>query len=251
MDARIAVVTGAGSGIGRAVTVRLVGLGYEVVAIGRRRERLQETVETLGNQGDRIRIAAVDVGDSLALRRSLEGIGTVHALVANAGICRQAKLEDPDSDQVWNEVLTTNLDGVWHTFRSIGPSLCSSGRAVVVSSGLGKLGRAGYSAYTASKHAVLGLVKCLAMEMAHKRITVNAVCPGWVQTEMAKSDLVRTAEETGQSVQDVREAVFQGIPLRRFVEADEVAALICWLLSEDAAAVTGQAYNISSGEFFA
>ncbi len=251
MHKRIAVVTGAGSGIGRAVTVRLVDLGYEVVAIGRQKEPLLETVATLGDLGGRIRIAAVDVGDYKALSRALEGVGPVHALVANAGTCRRARLDDPDADMVWKDVLATNLDGVWHSFRAVGPTLCSDGRAVVVSSGLGKLGRAGYSAYTVSKHAVLGLVKCLSKELAEKRITVNAVCPGWVETEMAQADLSRTAKETGCSVSEAREDALQGIPLKRFVKADEVAALICWLISKDAAAVTGQAYNISSGEFFA
>jgi 3-hydroxybutyrate dehydrogenase len=250
MNAKRAVITGAGGGIGRGTASRLLGLGYEVVAVDRRAEVLEQVAADLGGDG-RIRPLAVDVTDGPALAEALGGIGEVSALVANAGICQQARLDDPNADQVWRDVLKVNLDGVWNTFRAAVPALVDGGRAVAVSSGLGKLGRPGYGAYTASKHGVLGLVKCLAKELAPRRITVNGVCPGWVDTEMAQADLVRTANQTGCSVEQAHADAVAGIPLGRFVAPDEVAALICWLLSDDAAAITGQAYNISCGEFFA
>lgn len=246
-----AVVTGAGSGIGRETVQRLVHLDYEVVALGRREASLRQTADEMGDKADRVHIAPVDVQDGYALEQVLRDVGPVHALVANAGICVQSRLDDPNADEVWKTVMGTNVDGVWNTFRAIVPSMPDDGRVVVVSSGLGKLGRGGYSAYTASKHAVLGLVKCVAMEVAPRRITVNAVCPGWVATEMAEGDLERTAKQTGRRVSDVREEALRNIPLGRFVKAGEVASLISWLLSTEAAAVTGQAYNISCGEFFA
>jgi NAD(P)-dependent dehydrogenase (short-subunit alcohol dehydrogenase family) len=250
VNAKRAIVTGAGGGIGRAVAARLLKDGYEVVAIDLRQEALARVADELGG-GERFRPVVVDVGDAAALADALKDVGEVRSLVAGAGICRQARLDDPDTDQVWRDVMRANVDGVWSCFRTVGPALVEGGRAVVISSGLGKLGRAGYSAYTASKHAVLGIVKCLAQELAPRRITVNAVCPGWVATEMAEADLVRTAKQQGSTAEDVRRAALEGIPLRRFVEADEVAALTCWLLTDDAAAITGQAYNISCGEFFA
>lgn len=250
MSIQRAIVTGAGGGIGRAISARLLERGYQVVAIDRRQDVLAGVAEDLGG-GERLSTLAVDVTDLAAMTAALDGIGDIAGLVANAGICRQARLDDPDGDEVWRDVLAVNLDGVWNTFRAAVPALVDGGRAVAVSSGLGKLGRSGYSAYTASKHGVLGVVKCLSQELAPRRIAVNAVCPGWVATEMAEADLVRTAAQTGNAVDEVRRAAVAGIPLGRFVEADEVAALICWLLSDDASAITGQAYNISCGEFFA
>lgn len=250
MSVKRAVVTGAGSGIGRATASRLLDEGYEVVAIGRRGETLQQTADDLTG-GERFRPLVVNVTDGEALAGALEGIGRVCTVVANAGICQTAWLDDAHADQVWKDVLEVNLDGVWNTFRAVLPVLEDGAHAVVVSSGLGKLGRAGYGAYTASKHGVLGLVKCLAAELASRRITINAVCPGWVATDMAETDLLRAASRSGSSVEEIRQAALAGIPLGRFVDPDEVAALICWLLSDNAAAVTGQAYNISCGEFFA
>jgi NAD(P)-dependent dehydrogenase (short-subunit alcohol dehydrogenase family) len=208
-------------------------------------------IRDMGDNGRRVMPLALDVRDGSVLGDALLKMGPVDALVANAGVCKQSRIDDPDADDIWKELMSINLDGVWQTFRAVVPLLKTDGRAVVVSSGLGKLGRAGYSAYTASKHGVIGLTKCLAKELAPKRITVNAVCPGWVDTEMAKRDLARTAEEEGATFDQVKKTALEGIPLGRFVEAEEVAKLICWLISEDAAAITGEAYNISCGEFFA
>ncbi len=251
MNRPLAIVTGAGSGIGRATTHRLARDGYDVIALSRRLQSLNDTIQSLDDDRERVRPIAVDVREHHRLTEMMAEAGPIQAVVANAGICRQARLDDSDADEVWSETLSTNLDGVYYTLRAAGPHLAPNARVVVVSSGLGKLGRAGYSAYTASKHALLGLVKCLAKELAPSGTTVNAVCPGWVDTPMARADLERTAQQTGQPVAEIRQAALAGIPLNRFVSADEVASLIRWLISEEAGAVTGQAYNISCGEFFA
>jgi len=244
------IVTGAAGGIGRATVARLLDRGHEVVAADLRGDALREVAAELDG-GDRLKTVAVDVTDLGAMTAALDSVGELSGVVADAGICLQARLDEPNADQIWRDVLSVNLHGVWNTFRAAVPSLTVGGSAVAVSSGLGKLGRPGYGAYTASKHGVLGLVKCLSKELAPRAITVNGVCPGWVATEMAEADLVRTAKQKGRAVEDERRAATAGIPLGRFVEADEVAALICWLLSDDARAITGQAYNISCGEFFA
>ena len=147
--------------------------------------------------------------------------------------------------------LSVNLQGAYAVLGAAAPRMPDGGRIVAVSSGLGKLGRAGYSAYCASKHALLGVVKCTARELAPRGITVNAVCPGWVDTPMARADVARAALASGRSADEVRAEVAAGIPIGRMVEPAEVAALIAWLCSPEAAAVTGEAYNISGGEFFA
>ncbi len=250
MNKKNAIVTGAGSGIGREVAKRLAARGLRVYAIGRNEPALEETVQMIGASGEAQAVKA-DVTDYDVMKKVFDEIGPVSVFIANAGVCEQASLKDSHADEVFNKTMSTNVKSVWNSFRLLEPRFDEGGSAVVVSSGLGKLGRAGYGAYTASKHAVIGLVKCFAKELAEKGITVNAVCPGWVDTEMAQNDLVVTAKAQGSTPDEIKKQALEGIPLKRFVKAEEVAALIDWLTSDQAKAITGQAYNISCGEFFA
>lgn len=241
-----ALVTGAGSGIGREAVSMLVDLGYEVWALGRREEPLRETAHLSGSP-DHVHVLSVDVASSESMKNALGDL-SFDVLVANAGVCKQAGLDDPNADEVWHQVMSTNVDGVWNTFRSA--RLNDNGRAVVVSSGLGKNARANYTAYTASKHAVLGMTKCFALELAVRGIRVNAVCPGWVDTSMSRGDLVRTAQENGTTPDAEYAVAIEPIALKRFVMPAEVSSLIGFLISDASSAITGQSYNISCGEFF-
>ncbi len=245
---RLAVVTGASSGIGLAVVERLVARGDRVMAVARRPEGLAELTARFGAQ---VQPLAVDVGDHAALHATLAALPPVHTLVLSAGVCKQARLDEEADDATWWETLNVNLHGSYFAMKAVAPTMPAGGRIVAVSSGLGKLGRPGYAAYCASKHALLGVVKCVSKELAPRGITVNAVCPGWVDTPMARADVVKTAHERGVEATAVEAGIYAGIPIGRMVSADECAALICWLASPEAAAVTGEAYNISGGEFFA
>ena len=248
--AKRAVVTGAGSGIGRECAHLLSEKGYEIIAVGRTSATLEETVSTAPGPGVIIPMV-MDVADRAAHRGAFAALDSVDIFIAAAGICAQGRLDEEGADDVWERTMATNVDGVWYMFRELYDKLAEDGRAVVVSSGLGKLGRHGYGAYTASKHAVLGLVKCFAKELAPRRITVNGVCPGWVDTKMARADLVHTASVHGTTPEEERAAAEAAITLNRFVTAREVAQLILFLASTEAGGITGQAYNISGGEFFA
>ncbi len=228
----VACVTGAAGGIGRAVVARLRADGHTVLAVGRTAAGLPvaEGVVPL----------VADVTDPEALVHALAPWPHLDVVVANAGRCETADVLDPHGAEVWRRVLAVNLDGAFHTLRAAGPKLRAGGRALAVSSGLGLGGRAGYTAYGAAKHGVIGLVRSLALEWAPRGVTVNAVCPGWVRTAMSAGDLAHHGWTEAQAAAD--------IPLGRFVEPEEVADLIGFLASARAGMITGQAYPISGGE---
>lgn len=249
MSDRLSVVTGASSGIGEAVVDQLVARGDRVLAIALDADKLTRLAARYPNE--RVIPAAIDVADRQALEARIRAAGPIHTLVLSAGICKQARLAEDGDDALWFRTLDVNLHGVYFAMRAAAPAMVSGGRIVVISSGLGKLGRPGYAAYCASKHAVLGVVKCVSKELAPRGITVNAVCPGWVDTPMARADVTKTALERGQSEAEVLRTIEAAIPTGRWVSAPECAALILWLASPEAASVTGEAYNISGGEFFA
>jgi NAD(P)-dependent dehydrogenase (short-subunit alcohol dehydrogenase family) len=247
MTNSIAVVTGAGSGIGREVALHFARKQLHVFAVGRNRDKLHKTV-ALANAGESIVPICADITHPDSLRLALSDIGRVDILVVNAGICERANMSDSDAADVWQKVIATNLTGSWHTLHGVCDRLAEGARVVMVSSGLGKTGRAGYTAYAASKHGMLGIMRCLSLEWAPRKITVNAVCPGWVNTEMALADLNTTASLQGTSVHLENKKATENIPMGRFVTSHEVASLIGWLCSDDSRMITGQAYNISGGE---
>ncbi|PKN44299.1 MAG: NAD(P)-dependent oxidoreductase, partial [Deltaproteobacteria bacterium HGW-Deltaproteobacteria-17] len=236
-------------GIGRAITQRLCADGWLVHAVGRNLGPLRATA-ALCPEGAVVPLV-LDVADLEAYAAAFGHIPVVHALIANAGICRQATLDDDFADEVWRTTMRVNVDAVWQLFRTLHGRLADGGRAVIISSGLGKLGRPGYGAYVASKHAVLGLTKCFSRELAPRAITVNAICPGWVDTPMARGDLARNAATFGTTPELEYGKACEAIALHRFVQPEEIAALAAFLLSPGAAAITGESYNISCGEFFA
>lgn len=219
--------------------------GARVIALGRRLAPLEALAAEFGPA---IAPRPCDVTDPGALARALGDVDRLDAIVVNAGRCEAAQMDDAEAEAVWRRVMAVNLDGAFNTLRVAGPKLRAGGRVVLVSSGLGRRGRAGYAAYTAAKHGVIGLARALALEWAPRRVTVNAICPGWVDTAMARGDLGKAAERAGIPPSDARSAAEAAIPLGRFVDADEVAALVSWLCAPSAGMITGQAYGISGGE---
>lgn len=248
---RTILITGGSSGIGLETARAFVANGDDVHIASRSAQKLQTAKQELADShGGHVTTHPLDVTDQAAVDALFVELGALDVLVANAGVCLQARLDDANTDEVWRTTMDVNVNGVYYCLKAAQKTLVDGGSIVTVSSGLGKNARAGYEAYTASKHAVLGLTKCVALELAPRGIRVNAVCPGWVDTPMSRGDSAEGARRAGVEVDEFRQEAIAGIPLGRMVEAEDVAELIAFLCSSKARAITGQSYNIACGEFF-
>lgn len=249
---RAALVTGGGSGIGRGIAFALARAGARVAVSGRREGPLRETVAALRAGGHEAIFRTMDVADPQSVRDGVADLaarfdGRIDVLVNNAGIGGPNACSAAGEDR-WHEILRTNLDGVFFGSRETLRFMPDGGRVVNISSVLGKFGVPGYTAYCASKHGVIGFTKALALELAPRRITVNAVCPGWVETDMAKAGMELIAQASGTSYEAARHAALAAVPLGRILEPDEIGAMVVYLASPAASGVTAQAFSICGGQ---
>ena len=234
LEGKHVAVTGAGTGIGRAIAERLAAEGARLTLLARDESRLHDVAP-----GARTR--SLDIRDRDAVLAAFDE--PLDALVANAGIGGPNAHGDGDR---FDDIVRTNLYGTYWCVRAVEPLLPDGGRIVVTSSILARIGVAGYTAYCASKAGLLGLVRSLAAELAPRRIQVNAICPGWVDTDMAWEGL---SDWPGLTAAEAWEIAQREVPLRRMSEPAEIAGTVAWLLSEDAVGVTGQAIDQNNGAF--
>jgi 3-hydroxybutyrate dehydrogenase len=178
------------------------------------------------------------------LTREADGIDV---LVNNAGVGGGEPIAESDVER-WRRTIDTNLSGTYLASRAVVPLMGESGRVINISSVLGRFGVPGYTAYCASKHGVIGFTRALALELASMGVTVNAICPGWVDTEMAVDGMRLGAEAMGISFQDFRDRALGAVPIKRIIQPQEVAGLVGFLASAGASAITGQTYNICGGQ---
>jgi NAD(P)-dependent dehydrogenase (short-subunit alcohol dehydrogenase family) len=242
---RRAVVTGGGRGIGRAIAAALSKAGHEVTVLGRTESALKEAVKAGAAKAFR----QVDVSDGATLAAALSEIGPVDILVNNAGIADSAPFVKTDLD-FFHRVMAVNFDSVVVATRAVLPGMIERGfgRVVSVASVAGLKGFPYVTAYVASKHAVVGLTRALAQEVAKTGVTVNAVCPGYVDTELVSRSAARIAAKSGRKAAEVTKEFIKGNPQGRLVTVDEVADAVLWLTGDLAAAVNGQAIAVDGGE---
>ncbi len=245
------LVTGGGRGIGRAIALAFAEPGSRVASAARTRAQLEETAAAIRDRGAEAVLLPMDVADESAVAAGfaeLRKIGDrLDVLVNNAGIGGGLPLHKTDTAS-WRRILDTNVWGTFLVTRQSVPLLADGGRVVNMSSVLGRFGVPGYTAYCASKHAVIGFTRALALELVDRRITVNAICPGWVDTDMAAQGMQTAASVMGVSVEEFRRQAIGDVPIKRIIQPDEVATLVKFLASPQAAAITGQTYNICGGQ---
>lgn len=247
-----AVVTGAGRGIGAAIARTLASQGAKISLLGRNRDSLDKIAAELSNGAETCVIVA-DVTNGSALQaafgRARERFGPVTILVNNAGQARSAPLHTAD-DSLWDEMLAVNLGGVYRCIRCALPDMLQAGRGRIVNiaSTAGLTGYAYVTAYCAAKHGVIGLTRALAMELARKNITVNAVCPGYADTDMVRDAVANIQAKTGRDEAAARAALTARNPQGRLIAPEEVAQTVLWLCSSGAASITGQSIAVAGGE---
>jgi NAD(P)-dependent dehydrogenase (short-subunit alcohol dehydrogenase family) len=255
LDGKAAFVTGGGRGIGRAIALGFAREGARVFVVARSASEVASVATEIreGRGGESASHSTCDVADpqSVALAfdeaRAFFGRGP-DILVNNAGIAESAKFTDT-SDELWRRHIAVNLSGTFYCMRAALPAMVERGwgRVINVASIAGKTGAAYIAAYSASKHGVLGLTRSAALEVATKGVTVNAVCPGYVDTEMTARALGQIEAKTGRSRAEALETIKRMSPQNRLVTAEEVAAVALLLASEEGRGITGQAINVDGG----
>ncbi len=249
---RIVLVTGGGRGIGRAIAMAFAAHGSYVALTGRTQATLVAVAQDIQRLGGKALPLTCDVTrkrDVEAARNKIgDEFGPVQILVNNAGMAPAAGfLEMPD--ELWEEVLKVNLTGTYYCCKLFLPGMVAAkwGRIVNIASIVAKVAYPYTAAYTTSKHAVLGLTRVLALEMARSGVTVNAICPGYVETEMTLNNARLMAEKTGKKLEDALGLFAASSPQKRLIAPEEVAELAVMLATKAADGITGQAINVDGG----
>jgi len=243
-DGRHALVTGAGGGIGAAVARALAARGAKVSLAGRRRDRLDAVGKTLAGETQSV---AFDVTDAAAA-----ALGPIDILVNNAGQAPSAPFLKT-SLETWNTAISVDLTGVFIVTQAVLPGMLGRGygRIISIASTAGLIGYPYVAAYVAAKHGVVGLTRALAIEVARKGVTVNAVCPGFTETPLLEEAVANIVRTTKQDAASARALLAANNPQGRFVTPEEVADAVLWLASPGAGAINGQAIPVAGGEVMA
>ncbi len=247
MTKKTVFITGASRGIGRAVVERFLEDGFQV-AMGARSLDVLKEIEKANPEMSKA--WHLDVSDRAEVDKVVSEaaahFGSLDCIVNNAGVGGRTAIEDV-TDEEWRNLMSVNLDGPMYVTRAALPHIPSGGQIINVSSVLGKVGSTLTSPYCASKFGLIGFTKALALEFAPRGIQVNAVCPGWVDTEMTESGIVREAANLGIKESTLRMKLAMDVPQRRFLEAAEIANFIAFLATPGAKGITGQALSICGG----
>jgi len=252
LKGKIALVTGGGRGIGEACAIALAEAGADVVVCSRSSGEINFVAEKLRAMGRGALAVVCDVTDAGQVRRMADQanaqFGPVEILVNNAGLGRSHRFVG-HPDELWDQMLAVNLTSAYYVTKAFVPKMIEMrrGRVINVASIMSKVGGKYVAAYTAAKHGVLGLTRALAVELAGYNITVNAVCPGYVNTPMTDDNVANIVAKTGMTEVEARKTLERLNPQNRMTEPEEVAAMVVMLACDLARGINGQAINIDGG----
>lgn len=247
------LVTGASRGIGYAVA-RAFALAGARVAVLAEDATIEQAARRIGTEcGRKVQALRCDISDHVAVQGALDGLAPLDILVNNAGVELPTPVSDGHTavDDAFRRIIEVNVMGTWWVTRAAVPKMRAGGRILVTSSIWGRTAVPGFSAYVASKHALIGITRSLSRELGPRDIRVNAVCPGWVRTEASLRSLAVMAEEEGVSEEAMAEEIAAEQSLGGLMEPDDVAGMYLYLASDAAANVTGQAIPVDRGEVMA
>jgi 3-hydroxybutyrate dehydrogenase len=250
---RGAVITGGGRGVGAAVAQRLAAAGASVLVAARTAEEIERVAGRLRDEGREAHAATCDVADEASVNRLADAardrLGHVDILVNNAGVATAAPLHKTTLE-TWTRMLTVNATGAFLCLKAFLPGMVERrwGRVVNMASVAGLSADRYIAAYAASKHALVGLTRAAAAEVASRGVTVNAVCPSYLHTDMTRETIARIVQSTGRSEDETLDVILQRSPQKRLIEPEEVADMVMFLCSEGARGVTGESLVIDGGE---
>jgi NAD(P)-dependent dehydrogenase (short-subunit alcohol dehydrogenase family) len=244
---KVAIITGASRGIGLAIAKKLRTDGASVALCARSIDALKRQQSEMGEQSLAV---AMDIRDQKnveeGVRRIVDRFRKIDIVVNNAGVSGVTPIDGKDT-AAWTDIINTNILGSYYVTRSSVPHMPDGGRIIMISSVLGKFGVPGYTAYCTAKTGLIGFTRALALELAPRKITVNALCPGWVETEMALTGMKNGAASQGISLEEFRKQAMSRVPLGEMVTPDEVAAMVAFLASDAGKNITAQAISICGG----
>lgn len=249
---RRALVTGASRGIGREIALALADAGADVAVTARSQDDLQDVASEIDASGRQSLVVSCDVtnsGQVASLAEAvIDGFGRIDILVNNAGGAGTHKFLD-HPDDLWQHMLDLNLTSVYYVSKAFAPYMVEQkwGRIINIASTAAKTASKYIAAYAASKHGVLGLTRALAVELVDHNITVNAICPGYVETPMTMGSIANIVEKTGMSAEEARGQLERVSPQRRLIRPEEIAALAVYLAGDISYGINGQAINIDGG----